>query len=274
MLKYEQELRQKSQLGDENSQIILLFKLMFEYDDESQSRKLLHQLQNRDSLFKGMRNYAFYEYKRAFEIFNSVCSLKKDTLKTYYAWFMIGRCYYLGRGVEQDILIGIKWYKKAAKKGHDLANYYLGYHYRNIRQYEKAILAFEQSAKCYNRLAIIELADIYTTSVLSKNLLKAYDYLLILYQPDSHCLDLMAIIMNTANINWDFKNHQYWSNLEWTINTTKFNKSVCLKSVKFTHQVFILMLISKYRHVSNSSYILIFNKFIAVSVIRQLAKIW
>ena len=53
------------------------------------------------------------------------------------AQLQLGQSYYIGRGVEKDVVKAAQWFQKAAAQGHREAQYYLGTMYRAGQGVEK-----------------------------------------------------------------------------------------------------------------------------------------
>ncbi|MHA7841443.1 MAG: protein kinase [Gammaproteobacteria bacterium] len=65
---------------------------------------------------RGMSAYRKQEFTKAFELF-----VKAARKEDYEAYYMLGRCYHLGRGTNSNEREAYKWYTKALSGGHQLA---------------------------------------------------------------------------------------------------------------------------------------------------------
>lgn len=65
--------------------------------------------------------------------------------------YKIGECYKFGKGVNEDKVEAIKWYRRAAEKGNAKAQWRLGEHYYNgdglDKNYEEAIKWYSKAAE-------------------------------------------------------------------------------------------------------------------------------
>lgn len=288
MLEYINDLKRRSQNGEKNAQIILLFKLKFDFYCEEQSDKLCRQWENNSIIIKGLslclapdeQPYSVSKHigsdpyvglrKKGFNIFKSFSSAEPNKIETIYAWYMLGICYSYGIGTQKHIEEGQKWYIKAANYNNELANYTLSTRYSD----NKKIKYLEEAAKQYSSRANHELGGYY---YMCKNYLKAYQHLTNVWELQPTDLSSLRLIMMKLNIKWNIDNHRFWSDVKYVITKSKTvfdHKSTVTIDLKFSQQVHILMLISKFRKYSKFTYISLFHKNIALSTIIQLADLW
>ena len=87
------------------------------------------------------------KYKELVEYLTKNLNYDKDG---FYA-YVLGNCFYYGKGIEQDYEKAVYYYKLGAKKGNSSAQYYLGDCYYSgygvIKNYKKAVYYYELAAK-------------------------------------------------------------------------------------------------------------------------------
>ena len=280
-LQYPNEL---SESGDKDAQIILVFKLIYEFDRIQEACDLCFKWIESSPIFKALVNFLVgvikpqdvYDNKRniAFDMFKSMSTLSDETLEVHYACYMIGRCYQKGFIVNKDLAESIKWYEKSANKGNELANFKLGDYYLSLKKYDDAILSYEKAVKYYNSQAISQLIALDRDEVRLKNPFTVYQYLLKFGKNCEAHVDLMRRIIFNNNLEWTIDNHLCWTNHKHETIVTGFFHVKTLRVVSFNQQVKVLLLISKFRQFSHLPYLGILNKVIVVGIIKQLADIW
>ena len=195
---------------------------------------------------------------QAFEIFIKLAKIQLETIETYYAWYMIGQCYNIGVSVAEDRDKAYHWFKKAGDKGIAIACSALGDMYRDDKMFDKSIVAFEGAYNYGIDRAANFLFRLYASEPAIKDLNKAYYWSTKVTHLDSisrtHLIDILA----TGQFEWTQQHHQYWSHLKMTFvmekTTFKKENSTVLHQITFTDQVFMILLISKFRTHSNFSF--------------------
>ena len=279
MLEYKEELFNLSEAGDKEAQIILVFKLVYEFMDQSNAARLCSEWSNDSPICQAL----FYHMigpdgrdknrKIAYDMFMSIAMLADGTLDVHYAMYMIGNYYRHGYIFGSDSNEARKWYKMAADKGNELANVELGIYYLRIGNTDSAVLFFEQALKYYNTQAIYHIIE---SRLELKNPLTIYQYLIKLrkYYSGSSQLILLSRIVISNNIEWTINNHVVWRDLTYEIVSTKFGHVKKSKVIRFDQQVEMLFMISKFRHLSHLPYLKILNKLIVTTIVKHLADGW
>ena len=192
--------------------------------------------------------------RQAFEIFQSLLNTEQgcptETLEIYYTWYMIGRCYRWGSGVDRDISEALKWFKKAADKRIPGACDELASLYMFDDMYEKAIKVYEDAFNFGHVWAAKRLFRLYADTNAITNFGKAYQWSLKVPKLGRHSRCLLENILATGQFEWTQKYHQYWSRLqtEFITKKTLFGKERSTSYfITFGDQAFLILLISKFR---------------------------
>lgn len=288
MAGYLQELYKLSESGNKDAQIILVFKLIYEFDRDGEAYQLCSKWLGISPLFKAILNFMGVMYQKpndpdyinnrtlAFDIFKSLSIAEDDTVEVHYAWYMLGRYYRHGYIVGKNITESLRWYEKSANKGNEFANFDLGDHYLSFGQYDDAIVSYENAVKCYNTKAISKLIAMDQNGVRLKNPFHIYRWLL-QSGPNNKLqvhVDLMRRIIFNNNIEWTIDNHVCWRDLNCETVLTGLVNARKLRVIRFEEQVKILLLISKCRQSSHLPYLGILNKVIVVGIVKKLADLW
>ena len=107
-----------------------------------------------------------------------------------------------------------------------------------------------------------------------KNPLTIYQYLLKFAKNDSLYANFIQRIIVNNNIEWTIDNHFCWTALKYETVRTGLLDVTKLRVVRFAQQVEVLLMISKFRHLSHLPYLNILNKVIVINIVRQLVNIW
>ena len=87
------------------------------------------------------------DFKKAFDEF---VKIEKDTNGYHCAQYLIGECYDVGNGTEQDSTTAFEWYTKSTDQGNSIAINNLGYCYDKglgvAQNIKKGFELYEQSA--------------------------------------------------------------------------------------------------------------------------------
>lgn len=140
----------------------------------------------------------------------------------------------------------------------------------------RQLLEYEINKK--NNWAILALANLYASHDILFDRKLALDYYSMATNiPEFYTTNIDSII-KTRQIDWSPKYHIIWPTLNIKIvKTCGFGKTVKTRTVantNFQGQVVLLMLITKYRHLSNFTFTKLMYKNIVLAIITQLAKIW
>ena len=106
---------------------------------------------------RGKALYVAKEYDEAFDCFRIGADQGHSD-----AWYYLGKCYYTGRGVEQNQAEAVRWYSAAANKGHADAQYALGFCYAHgagVKQsHSMAFMWYKKAAEAGHTAAINNVA--------------------------------------------------------------------------------------------------------------------
>lgn len=264
------------------SQLELFFKLCCdckETEDAAKRRNDFYErLKDESKIFLGLYHYSHNRDQMAFEIFSSIAMTTTETVETYYAWYMIGQCYNLGIIVKPDKDEAHEWFKKAADKGIPVACAALGMCYQKSKMFEKAVDAYERAFNYGFSHTAVNIFKIYMSETSIKDINKAYYWSTKADKLDSLSHSLLGDILATGQFEWTQQHHQYWSHLriKFVMEKTVFGKESSIVShyITFMDQVFVILLISKFRAKSNFEFTKLLTKDVSISVIKQLAHVW
>lgn len=280
------------------TQIEGYFKLSDNDDDNNNMESIYNlcwQLKNDSMLFLGLYHYhalvdqdhgsLIHDWRDvrdrsrlALNIFRSLAISPTETIETYYSWYMIGQCYQLGSGVKVDANEACEWFKKAADKKIPIAYSGLGSLYRHNDMFEQAVESYEIAFKYGLVGAAKALFQLYATAPSIKDFNKAYDWATKSNITDFESRYLLNAILATGHFDWTPKTHRYWSHLrmEFLVKTVMCDRTslTVLHHITFTDQVFVILLISKFRTQSQFKFANFLTKDIGISIIRQLARVW
>ena len=144
MSSYIKELYGLSEAGNKDAQIILVFKMVYEFDQGDKAREMCSKWLNISPIFEALFEFLciisttsdedIETRTRAFNKFKSMSTLADNTVETHHSWYMLGRYYHKGFIFDEDIATALKWYEKAAERGNDLANFELGEYYLSLQK--------------------------------------------------------------------------------------------------------------------------------------------
>lgn len=196
--------------------------------------------------------------QEAFAIFQSLSQTLPETIETYYAWTMMGRCYVTGIGIAENTLEAIIWFEKAADKGLASAIQELLRIYSHTQRFNDVIRIYELAHKFGFLGAAEALFELYADNPLVKNLNKASDWLAMVDNVNLTSPWLVRRILLGGEFEWRTQHHQYWLALNPKSN--------------FKNQVFTLLLISKCRSVSKFRFTSLLVKNVSLCIIKHLAR--
>lgn len=289
------KLRQKSQEGNLDAQMLLLAKLFVDFDfnvyQPTELTNMCGKLRHANFYFLGMFHYLGIvetddsNYKRtaennnarncaAFHIFNSFANSKTETAETYFIWNMLGLCYSCGIGTRECNEKARYWYQKSATGGNEFGCYNLGVVYEREGNLKLAMAEFEKAARVHKR-AIIYLGNI---CLQLKDYEKAYHWYMKADLSNKSVPEALTKILSTGQIEWTLQNHKYWPSCQMDITIQKTTRGTQqMKRVtvfSFDQQLHTLLLISKFRQCSYLKYVQIFSKGVACIVVKHLAHMW
>lgn len=237
------------------SQLELYFNL---YDNEENNNNefvynLCGRLKDESQLFLGLYHYNYLcelDHGRvdsdpsstrerdcqSLEIFAALAKSEIETIETYYAWYMLGRCRELGFGVDYDDGEALKWYKKAASKGLPVACCKVGSIYSDDGQVQRGIELFAKALNGGYIHAADYLLQVYVLDQSVKDLNIAYYWATKAtnVSPDpcqaklnSYSRFLLKNMLSTGQFEWTQQQHHWWSRLqlEFISKTIQINKS-------------------------------------------------
>lgn len=219
--------------------------------------------------------------KQSFDIFLSLLNPGQgcltEPLELCYTWYMIGQCYLLGSGVVKDINEAITWLKKAAAMGVTDAYDDLAWCYAYKDMNEEAINVYETAFNSGCLWAAEFIFQLYATKQKIKDIVKAYHWSTKARELSSYSCSLLENILATGQFEWTQQYHQYWPHSKTKGTTKKIlfgNETLTSCGITFADQVFVILLISKFRITSRFKFTNLLMKDIAISIIKQLGQIW
>ena len=271
------------------SNIELYFK--FDGDKESKTRyNLCGKLKDESKLFLGWYHFhniiededgcftctTINEGERdhqAFEIFQSLANSPVETIETYYARFMLGFCYLREIGIVRDKEKACEWLNKAIVKELPKLAIAVGRLYAENGLVKEAIIVYEWAFNFGVLSAAEEIFKLYASNTLIKDFDKAYYWSLKAPELDLTSRDFLYEILRTGHFDWTQRHHRYFSAY-----VIRIPPNICpndtLDYIKFGDQVFVILLISKFRLRSNFKFTHLLTRDIGICIIRQLSRFW
>ena len=75
--------------------------------------------------------------------------------------FNVGWGYDFGKGTNKNAAQALSWYTKAANKGNEVAQFYLGTHFESKRNYKQAVAWYQKAAAKNHEGAFYKLGECY-----------------------------------------------------------------------------------------------------------------
>lgn len=258
MLEYFADLVKKSDEGDLIAQIELFFKLWYDWDERDHAMQMCEKLKDKHILFKAMLKLLKYGENIEKILIDIITSNESNAIRSYAHNMLFVKYYTTDEcKIAADTDTGNEW-----------ACYNYGLH--GAKDSRTRLEYYCNAYKKYNLHAMRELQHLPYCDMIDTNELQ--------HQYDSFNNKKFKIttILMTGLIEWKQSNHQLWNNFRYeiterSIHTDKIKiHTIC----SFHKEILLLLLISKFRHLSKLPHIHSFYKNLVFSVAKQLAYIW
>ena len=275
------------------SQIELYFDL-YNDDDFDAMYNLCGRLKDESMFFQGLYHYhtlikmesgrfdhdcenVLERNQDAFEIFEAVGNSSVETIETYYAWYMMGKCYESGIGTYKNTSQAHEYLKKAAEKELPVACWDLGSMHILNGHLEEGLCLWEKTAESGYRYFIDELVQLYVLNKQMQDFDKACYWASKANNLNFYSRSRLRTMLASCQIEWIQKYHLCWVHLDLELSRKNVPYDSCIfgiDRIAFTDQVFVILLISKFRSQSRFKFTSLLTKDVGLSIIKQLAKLW
>ena len=262
MTNYLSELQIRSEAGDINAQVDLLFRTMYDLSKFGDALSMARNWKHIHPLFGVMYDYwNTRDFNKSFLDFKYIEQTEQNDTINSFALVMVGYCTEKGRGTKQDILVGAKYCELAFAKGNPFAAHNLGIRYWDLGEYEKGMWYLLEASKKFIISSIDKIKNIFGENyhhLTPKAKASALDLFVRLSNDDMVAPFYVKKILVDGHIQWERKYHRFCTDLDMGIGNCDFQT-----------YVLVLLCISKFRNKSSLSHVKLFYKDVAISVIQQ-----